>query len=177
MTLASTGNVGIGYVDPGTRKLSINGNVGIGTTGPSDILHIAKAGNAWINLDVGATGRRGELHIMRGTGNDTYLGVSSADSFNLWTTENIPMRFAVNDDEEWDFSFKQNIKFIDLENKEEMTLNPLSIKETYIKNLKIHYKTLEDFAHRSNIDLHFFRTSGNFEDILYNYFIKRSSYI
>jgi hypothetical protein len=38
--LSPTGGVGIGYTDPGTAKLAIDGNVGIGTTSPDVLLHI-----------------------------------------------------------------------------------------------------------------------------------------
>jgi hypothetical protein len=37
----SGGNVSVGYLDPGTAKLAINGNVGIGTTNPGAKLEIA----------------------------------------------------------------------------------------------------------------------------------------
>ena len=40
----SSGNMGIGYADPGTAKLAINGNVGIGTTGPGGKLHVVMSG-------------------------------------------------------------------------------------------------------------------------------------
>jgi hypothetical protein len=44
MTIKSDGNIGIGYTDPGTAKLAINGNVGIGTSAPSQLLSVAGVG-------------------------------------------------------------------------------------------------------------------------------------
>ncbi|MBU1457413.1 tail fiber domain-containing protein, partial [Patescibacteria group bacterium] len=38
--IASSGNIGIGYVNPGTAKLAINGNVGIGTISPGVKLEV-----------------------------------------------------------------------------------------------------------------------------------------
>ena len=72
---------------------------------------------------------------------------------------------------------KQNFKFIDLERSDQLTLNPVSIKEEYIKNMTAHYKTLDNFAIRSNIDIHYFDTTNSFEDVLYSYLIKRSKYV
>lgn len=96
----------------------------------------------------------------------------------LKSKKNDIILFIINDQIEKDFSFKQNIKFIDLEIQDDsLTLNPVSIKEEYLKNMNQHYKTLENFAHRSNIDIHYFTTSSSFEDILYNYLLKRSKYV
>ncbi len=95
----------------------------------------------------------------------------------LKSKKNDIILFVINDQIEQDFSFKQNIKFIDLEMNDFLTLNPVSIKEEYIKNMTSHYKTLENFAVRSDIDIHYFNTSDNFEDILYNYLLKRSKYV
>jgi len=39
----SSGGVSIGYNDPGTAKLAIDGNVGIGTTAPTAKAHIDQA--------------------------------------------------------------------------------------------------------------------------------------
>lgn len=95
----------------------------------------------------------------------------------LKSKKNDIILFVINDEIEQEFSFKRNIKFIDLEINDSLTLNPVSIKEEYIKNMTIHYKTLGDFAHRSNIDIHYFNTSDSFDDILYNYLLKRSKYV
>ena len=96
----------------------------------------------------------------------------------LKSKKNDIILFTVYDRAEKDFSFKQNIKFIDLEaNDDFLTLNPVAIKEQYIKNRTMHYKILENFAHRSNIDVHHYNTSEGFEDVLYNYLLKRSKYV
>ncbi|MBU1076125.1 MAG: DUF58 domain-containing protein [Spirochaetes bacterium] len=85
--------------------------------------------------------------------------------------------FVINDKVELDFAFKDNIKFIDMEMNDTLTLNPLSIKEEYLNSITAHYKTLENFAKRSDIDIHYFDTTVNFEEILYNYLLKRSKYV
>ena len=41
------GNVGIGYTNPGSAKLAVNGYVGIGTTGPTAPLHITNSPSGW----------------------------------------------------------------------------------------------------------------------------------
>jgi len=95
----------------------------------------------------------------------------------LKSKKNDIILFAINDRIEKEFSFKQNYKFIDLEKNNFVILNPVNIKEEYLKNRTIHYKTLENFAIRSNIDIHYFDTIDSFEDVLYNYLIKRSKYV
>jgi hypothetical protein len=96
----------------------------------------------------------------------------------LKSKKNDIILFTVNDRAEMDFAFKQNTRFIDLEAEtDSMTLNPVAIKEQYIKNRNTHYKTLENFAHRSDIDVHYYSTSDPFEDVLYNYLLKRSKYV
>lgn len=46
------GGVGIGYTNPGTAALAINGNVGIGTTGPAGRLHVYQSANANNAIDL-----------------------------------------------------------------------------------------------------------------------------
>ncbi len=85
--------------------------------------------------------------------------------------------FVINDQVELDFSFKSNTKFIDNETNDSISLNPVAIKEEYINNMKKHYQTLGNFANRSDIDINYFNTSTNFEDILYNYLLKISKFV
>jgi uncharacterized protein (DUF58 family) len=95
----------------------------------------------------------------------------------LKSKKNDIILFVVNDRVEREFSFKRNIKFIDMETDEDLTLNPVSIKEQYLENMNKHYKTLDNFAHRSQIDIHYFSTEDKFEDILFNYLLKRSKIV
>ena len=55
----TTGNVGIGYEDPGSAKLAINGNVGIGTTSPLDKLNVNVGSAGYIRLDYDLEGCSG----------------------------------------------------------------------------------------------------------------------
>lgn len=96
---------------------------------------------------------------------------------HIKSKKNDVILFVINDQIELDFSFKNNTKFIDLELNDFLILNPVSIKEEYIKNITKHYQTLENFARRSNIDIHYFNTSVSYEDILYNYLLRRSKYV
>ncbi|MBI2620950.1 hypothetical protein HYW61_01860, partial [candidate division WWE3 bacterium] len=73
--LVVSGNVGIGYYDPGTAALAINGNVGIGTTGPIVNLDVrsAASANAGINLQP-TTGTFSPYYRVENTAGVSYFG-------------------------------------------------------------------------------------------------------
>jgi len=66
-------------------------DVGIGTTIPESMLHLRSAQSSEILLGVGATSRSAQLVLNRGGSNDTYIGPSSSNQFDLVTRENIPI--------------------------------------------------------------------------------------
>jgi|GEM_PF-5975783 len=53
MVMMQTGNVGVGYTNPGTAKLAVNGSVGIGTTSPNRSLTIENSAGSFLNLKYG----------------------------------------------------------------------------------------------------------------------------
>jgi hypothetical protein len=74
-------------------NLIAQGSVGVGTSTPTEILHLQRAGSASILLDVGSASNNGQLHVKRGAG-DSYVGPTSTGFFDFWTFENIPIRIA-----------------------------------------------------------------------------------
>ncbi len=94
----------------------------------------------------------------------------------LKSKKNDIILFVINDKAEIDFTFKSNTKFIDLETNESLTLNANTIKEVYERSLKNHFSSLNHFAHKSNLDIHYFNTVEPFNEVLYHYLLKRSKY-
>ena len=80
MVITTGGNVGIGYLSPGTAALAINGNVGIGTTGPTSRLVVntddteryvkfrASNSEERFNFYTGGTGNSANLQMFDYTG-------------------------------------------------------------------------------------------------------------
>ncbi len=95
----------------------------------------------------------------------------------LKSKKNDIILFVVNDQCEIDFKFKSNTKFIDLEKNDFLIMNANAIREEYIRSFQNHYKALSQFAHKSNLDIDYFNTSQSFDEILYNYLLKRSKYL
>ena len=78
--IGSTGNVGIGYADPGTAKLAINGNVGIGTTAPSQSLTVVSNG---VNNDsrvLLSNNNNSHLQFLSGNGTGTHGGGNAGNT-------------------------------------------------------------------------------------------------
>ncbi len=83
--------------------------------------------------------------------------------------------FVINDKKEKEFSFKGNIKFIDIENREEISINASSIRDDYLKIFNKHYSLLKNFAVKSGIDYFSFTTDLDYSELLYKYLIWRNS--
>jgi Chaperone of endosialidase len=66
-------------------------DVGIGLSAPLSIFHIEANQSESIILSVGATSRSAQLVFNRGGSNDTFIGPSSSNQFDLVTRENIPI--------------------------------------------------------------------------------------
>lgn len=94
----------------------------------------------------------------------------------LKSKKNDIILFVINDACELDFSFKANVKFVDLETKEELFLNAGALREAYRARIGAHYRALDEFVHRSGIDIHYFSTNRFFDEVLCHYLLKRSRY-
>jgi len=82
--------------------------------------------------------------------------------------------FVINDKFEYEFPYKDNIKFIDMETNKFIILNAYYINEDYRRNFDLHYSQLKSFAFKSRVDYYRFDTSTGFGETLYNYLIKRN---
>ncbi len=93
------GDIPIGSSGGGSSSLWKTGSggiytlsdVGIGISAPESILHVEANKSEVIMLGVGATSRSAQLVLNRGGVNDTYIGPSSSNQFDLVTRENIPI--------------------------------------------------------------------------------------
>jgi len=82
----TSAGLGVGYNDPGTAKLAINGNVGIGTTGPGSPLDIRGAGqvlDVWSTTNYAISNDGGNLRLLA---NVTHAAdVGSIINFHGWS--------------------------------------------------------------------------------------------
>jgi Chaperone of endosialidase len=93
------GDIPIGSGGGGTSSLWKTGlggiytfsDLGIGISAPLSIFHIEANQSESIILGVGATSREADLLLYRGGSNETFIGPSSSNQFNLLTRENIPI--------------------------------------------------------------------------------------
>ena len=86
------------------------GRVSIGTgTSPTDLLSVRSESGQGITIDSVATSRTAQLHMSRGSGNDTYFGPTENNQLHVWTTENIPIAFGQNNTERLRISEAGNI--------------------------------------------------------------------
>jgi len=75
---------------------------------------------------------------------------------------------------EYDFSFDNRpYKFVDMENNEELKLNPHEIKSSYIKSMQLFKKELYLKCGQYNIDIIESDINNGFKQILYPFFMKR----
>lgn len=75
---------------------------------------------------------------------------------------------------EIEFNFESRLhKFIDLETGEEMKVNPVELKEAYVKSMSRFEKELFLNCGQYNIDFVPVDTSKGFEQVLLNYLLKR----
>lgn len=78
----------------------LEGNVTIGSTEVEPVrrLHIVDTNNLWLRVDSGATGRTSQVEFHRGGTNDSTIGPSYNNTFDIWTEEDIPIIFGTNSD-------------------------------------------------------------------------------
>lgn len=88
-----------------------DGNVGIGTTAPDAQLHVKSATSTTFTFESGGTMYDAQMDFARGGSNHTYIGPASSGTFDLWSFENIPFRFAVNNSEKFRISAAGGFSF------------------------------------------------------------------
>src|SRR3989344_7511878 len=76
-----------------------DGNVGIGTATTNAPLHVFRSASLSAIIGSGATARNAQVNFNRGGTNNTYIGPSAANTFDLWTSENIGMLSGTNNTE------------------------------------------------------------------------------
>jgi hypothetical protein len=69
------------------------GNVGVGTVSPNTKLHVYSPSSVYTRIDSGATSRSAQVHFFRGGSNNSYVGPSSGNTYDVWSAESIPMVF------------------------------------------------------------------------------------
>ena len=84
------------------------GNVGVGTTAPQTAFHVNSAANTTLRISAANTTRDTQIEFMRGS-SGSWFGPSTGGTFDVWTAENIPMIFAVNDDEKMRIEANGNV--------------------------------------------------------------------
>lgn len=83
----------------GTNQLTTNGgNVGIGTATADQLLHVEGGSDSVVKISATNAGSNAQIEFSR-NGAGTWLGPTSDDTFDFWSSENIPMLFAVNNSE------------------------------------------------------------------------------
>ncbi|MBN1898579.1 MAG: DUF58 domain-containing protein [Spirochaetes bacterium] len=93
---------------------------------------------------------------------------------HLKSKKNDILLFVIHDRAEYEFPYKDNIKFIDMEKNNFLILNAYYINEEYRKNFYHHYAQIKSFSLKSRIDYFAFDTQTDFGESLNNYLIKRN---
>lgn len=87
----------IGSIDSSVKMTIKNdGSVGIGTSGPSQFFHLSKQGDLWLRVDANGTSRAAQIEFGRGSANNSWVGPAGDNTWDIWTTENVPMLFGTN---------------------------------------------------------------------------------
>lgn len=85
--------------------------------------------------------------------------------------------FQILDPREQDFSFKTSARFIDLETKEEVPVDPLALREGYRKKIMKLIQTYRNELRASYIDYELLVTNNPFDRALFAYLAKRERLI
>lgn len=83
------GNLGIGYADPGTAKLAVNGNVGIGTTAPGQRLEVSGASP---KIKIAATDVSGDTQLIFEPRTNTGVAVTNSYISSNWQGDGMVFR-------------------------------------------------------------------------------------
>ncbi len=115
--------------------------------------------------------RRGLIVVISDLLDDPLKIIKALKSFRYRKHEILV--FHVLDPQEWRFSFNTAARFVDLETKEEVPLDPVALQESYRKRIKEFVKTYQRGLLESYIDYELLFTDVPFDRALLSYLAKR----
>ncbi len=81
--------------------------------------------------------------------------------------------FHIADNEELNFRYKKEAKFVDLESNESVVINPWQIRNEYLNSMNSFYSHLKSECNKNKIEYNVINTKTSSDYILLNYLIKR----
>ncbi|MEO0225400.1 MAG: DUF58 domain-containing protein [candidate division WOR-3 bacterium] len=81
--------------------------------------------------------------------------------------------FQILDPQEWEFAFKNPARFVDLETRQELPIDPVALKESYKKRIREFVQTYEHSLREARIDYELIFTNIPFDRALLKFLARR----